>query len=255
MASHLDSLVYFTRELLPQGKIFGWNPGNYAGYPQFQMYFPMAFLVMAALNLALPLTVAFKLVCLAGVMGLPLAAAAMIHYLGFKRPAPEIGAVFTLPFLFNQANSAWGGNILSVMSGEFSYSIGLALALVYLGRIYRDIDRGRSIVVNAVLLALVGLFHGYPLLFCVLGCGLVSLDGSELDRQAGLYSGSQPARLLLHGILDRSPAAFRTLYHASEFCLDRQGLAGGGPGASSSLHRLGGRRHRRGASAGRQGQP
>jgi uncharacterized membrane protein len=34
--------AYFLKNyLLPKGKIVGWNPGWYAGFPMFQFYFPL----------------------------------------------------------------------------------------------------------------------------------------------------------------------------------------------------------------------
>ncbi|MEW6264124.1 MAG: 6-pyruvoyl-tetrahydropterin synthase-related protein [Thermodesulfobacteriota bacterium] len=175
MASHYPSAVYLRDYLLPQGKIVGWQPGNYAGFPQFQLYFPLPFLIMAALSLVMPLAVAFKIVSVAGLLLLPPAAGRLVKHLGFKEPAPDLAAVFSLCFLFLESNSAWGGNIPSTLAGEFTYSLGLSLSLIYLGRLYRDIDTGRRVTGNALLLALVGLSHGYNLLVCVLGASFFLL--------------------------------------------------------------------------------
>ncbi|MBU2550171.1 MAG: tetratricopeptide repeat protein [Proteobacteria bacterium] len=168
-ASHYYTAVYLRDYLLPHGRLVGWQPGNYAGFPVFQMYFPLPFLGMALLGLALPLTVAFKIVSVAGILGLPPAAAYFLKRLGFRPPAGDLGAVCSLAFLFLESNSAWGGNIPSTLAGEFTYSLGLALVLVYLGRMFRDVPRGDHVVSNALLLALTGLCHGYTLLFGVLG--------------------------------------------------------------------------------------
>lgn len=174
-ASHYYTAVYLKEHLLPRARLVGWLPGNYAGFPLFQLYFPLAFLAMAVLSVVVPLSVAFKVISLAGVLTLPLAAFLALKAMGFERPAPHLGAAFVLPFLFMEANSAWGGNIPSTLAGEFAYGISLSLALVYLGRLFRDIKTGRSVVSNAGVLALVGLAHGYPLLLCVLGGGFFLL--------------------------------------------------------------------------------
>ena len=50
--------VYLREVLLPRGQLMGWCPGNYAGYPFFQFYFPASFVLMAGLSLAVPMTVA-----------------------------------------------------------------------------------------------------------------------------------------------------------------------------------------------------
>ena len=178
-ASHYFTAVYLKDHLLPQARIVGWQPGNYAGFPLFQMYFPLPFLVMVALSLLMPLTVAFKIVSVAGVLSLPLGAYLFLKYTDFEPPGPDLGAAFVLAFLFMEANSAWGGNITSTLAGEFAYGIGLTLALVYLGRMYREIEAGRSAVANAALLALVGLSHGYTLLLCVLAAGFFLLTTKD----------------------------------------------------------------------------
>ncbi|MFH1091538.1 MAG: hypothetical protein V1742_08200, partial [Pseudomonadota bacterium] len=73
MAGHYPSVVYLKEHLLPQGRVAGWHPGNYAGHPLFQLYFPLPFLLAAVLSLAGPLAVAFKMVTVAGVLSLPVA--------------------------------------------------------------------------------------------------------------------------------------------------------------------------------------
>jgi len=127
-ASHYYTLEYLQQTLLPAGKITGWTMGNYGGFPILQFYFPLPFLVMSVLDLVMPLQVAFKLGTLLGTALLPAAAYTMLRLLRCPFPGPGIGAALMLPFLFNGANSMWGGNILSNLAGEFSYSFSMALS-------------------------------------------------------------------------------------------------------------------------------
>src|SRR3989337_4377403 len=55
-SSHYAVLHYMAKNLLPNLKIIGWDPGNFAGYPLFQFYFPLPFLFAAILGLIIPLT-------------------------------------------------------------------------------------------------------------------------------------------------------------------------------------------------------
>ena len=167
MAGHYPALEFLSRKLLPHGRLVGWYPGNYAGFPLFQMYFPLPFLLMAGLGLILPLTVSFKMIGLAGVFLLPAASHRALKIMKCPCPAPKIGAAAALAFLFNEGNSAWGGNLLSVLAGEFAFSLSLFLAVIYLARMYRDVPKGDNAAGNALLLASTGLSHGYPLLFCL----------------------------------------------------------------------------------------
>jgi len=171
MGSHYYPAYYLREVLLPLGQLMGWCPGNYAGFPLFQFYFPLPFVLMVALSAFIPLTIAFKLVTVLGTFITPPCAYLCLRLLGVPFPGPALGALGTLCFLFMEANSMWGGNIPSTLAGEFTFSVGLALVLVFLGTLRRTMETGRGIVANGVLEAVVGLCHGYALLWG----GLVSL--------------------------------------------------------------------------------
>ena len=166
-ASHYYTAQYLKEYLLPHGKILGWAQGNFAGYPVFQFYFPLPFVLMVLLSYVTGLQIAFKLISVLGIFLLPLCAHACFRLLGFRFPTPSLAAVFTLPFLFMEANSMWGGNLPSTLAGEFTYSIGLALMVLFAGSCYRGMLEQRWAVRNAVLLATIGFSHGYTLLFAV----------------------------------------------------------------------------------------
>ncbi len=164
-ASHYYTLQYLRDVLLPAGQVSGWTPGNYAGFPILQFYFPLDFLFMTLLNGIISLQVAFKLGSVAGIMLLPVCAYWMMRLMRCPFPGPGIAAALTLPFLFNTSHSMWGGNILSSFAGEFSYGLSMALSLVLLGSLYSGARRHRHVVANAILVFLVGFSHGYTLLF------------------------------------------------------------------------------------------
>ncbi len=163
-ASHMLTARYLVETLLPEGRLLGWMPGNLAGYPIFQLYFPLPFLVMAVFAPLVGLAVGFKLVTLLGSFLLPLCAYFGFRTLGFRRPTPAIAAVLALPFLLIDTNTVFGGNLPSTLAGEFSYSLGLSLAILFLGTSFRGLVERRLLVVNAILLALIALAHAYALL-------------------------------------------------------------------------------------------
>jgi len=166
-ASHYYTAEYLKDYLLPKGKTAGWCPGNYAGFPMLQFYFPLPFLLMVFLSYIIPLEVAFKLVSVLGAFLLPVTAFFCMRLMRFKFPMPIIAAIFTLPFLFMEANSMWGGNIPSTLAGEFSYSISLSLTILFFGTMYRGTTSERFWLWNSILLALIALTHVYTLLFVV----------------------------------------------------------------------------------------
>ena len=173
MASHYYAAVYLRDVLLPRGGVTGWCPGSFAGFPLFQLYFPLPFVSMALLSLApgVPMAVAFKLVTTLGPVALPACAYASLRLLGAPFPGPALAALFSLGVLFQEANSMWGGNLISTLAGEFTYAIALDLGLLFIGVLARAMRGWRGRIGASVLLAAVGLSHGYVLLWA----GLVSL--------------------------------------------------------------------------------
>ncbi|MGR3318979.1 MAG: 6-pyruvoyl-tetrahydropterin synthase-related protein [Candidatus Anammoxibacter sp.] len=167
-ASHYYSAKYLSENLLPQGKVTGWVQGNYCGFPMFLFYFPLPFVIMAFLDLFIPLQIAFKLVTVLGVFALPLCVYYALKFMRYKFPIPIIGAFFALPFLFMEANSMWGGNIPSTLAGEFNYSLGLSLSILFAGTLYRGITTNRMVIINAFMVFFIGFSHGYTLLFVIL---------------------------------------------------------------------------------------
>ena len=165
MGSHYFTAEYLRNHLLPQWKISGWCQGNLAGFPMLQYYFPLPFLLMSALSLAVPLEIAFKLVAVLGTFLLPLCTYGFLRLLGRGFPIPALGAAFTLPFLFMEGNSMWGGNIASTLAGEITYSLGFALTILWLGMLHRTMERGRGALACSVVLGCVAMSHGYTLLF------------------------------------------------------------------------------------------
>lgn len=171
---HYVTAAYLKDHLLAHGRIVGWMPGNLAGFPLFLFYFPLAFLAVGGLSLIAPFPVAFKLGTVAGTFALPLASYVALRWIGLTYPTPAVGALFTLCFLFIESNTMWGGNIPSTLAGEFAYSFSLPLLVLFLGALYRGVEKRRHAWLGAGLFALVGFSHGYTLVMAA-GAGLFFL--------------------------------------------------------------------------------
>jgi hypothetical protein len=184
--AHYVAAKYLRDYLLPIGKLVGWMPGNFAGYPLFLFYFPLAFLLIAGFSLVVSFPVAFKLGTVAGTFGLPMASLVALRWIGCPFPIPALGAVLTLPFLLNSGNSMWGGNIPSTLAGEFSHSLSLALLVLLLGALYRGVHERRRAGWCAVLFALTGLAHGYGMVLAA-GIGLYFIAVTSEFRATLLY--------------------------------------------------------------------
>ena len=84
---------FMATELIPNGEVFGWSQGRWAGYPIFQFMFPLAYIFMSLLSYAgIPLTIAFKLITALPNFFIPVSAYIAMRWIGFKFPAPIFSA-------------------------------------------------------------------------------------------------------------------------------------------------------------------
>ncbi|HUQ64486.1 MAG TPA: hypothetical protein VM121_12090 [Acidimicrobiales bacterium] len=196
--AHVWGPNFLQQHLLPQGRITGWAPAWYSGFPAYTFYFPLPALLIALLAYILPYGIAFKIVSVLGLLSLPVAAYVFGRLSGMKFPGPPVLAVAAVPFLFyygfyDKATGAWsntiyGGNIASALAGEFAFSISLSLALVFLGVVARGLRTGRHRALAAILLALTGICHILPTIFAVAGACVLFLIQS--GRKRAVYLGS-----------------------------------------------------------------
>jgi hypothetical protein len=167
MASHVFYAWVFDREIAPSGHLTAWLPEVFGGFPFLSYYFPLPFLVMAALSPVVGLAVAFKWTVVLPTLLLPGTVFAVSrHALRLPSLAAFCAALGSFAFLLHEQNSIWGGNLLSMLSGEFAYGWGAWLAVITMSAWVRAARRGdgRGWVAAGVLEALTGLSHGYPLL-------------------------------------------------------------------------------------------
>src|SRR5690606_21294136 len=74
MGAHVWSPAYLRDHLLPHGRLSGWTPDWYAGFPAMQFYMVLPMLAIVALSVVVPYGVAFKLVTISGVVSMPVSA-------------------------------------------------------------------------------------------------------------------------------------------------------------------------------------
>jgi hypothetical protein len=121
--------------------------------------------VACVLIVPIPYGVAMKMVAISGIVTLPLAAYGAGRLGGLAFPGPALMSAMTLPFLFDRSYNIYGGNVMSTMAGEFAFSMGLSVAVLYIGFTARGLHTGRSRVLAGGLLALAGLTHLFAAFF------------------------------------------------------------------------------------------
>jgi hypothetical protein len=177
---HYPAAAWFQERLLPSLRLHGWYPGAYLGHPLLLYYFPLPFVLISGLSVVAGLPVAFKLGTALGVFLMPLLVYVSFRLMRWPFPVPLLGATACFVFLFVEDNPIWGGTIASTLTGEFAYTYGVGLAVLFLGVLWRAGEGGQSPWTPAVVLALVASAHGYPVLWagltasrCCAGCSLL----------------------------------------------------------------------------------
>src|SRR5438445_8348065 len=74
MGAHVWGPAYMRDHLLNHGRLTGWTPDWYAGFPAYEFYMVLPSLAIAILSYVLPYGVAFKLVAVSGIVTLPVCA-------------------------------------------------------------------------------------------------------------------------------------------------------------------------------------
>ncbi len=167
MGAHVWGPAFLREELLPAGSLRGWSPEWYAGMPAMQFYMVLPYLMIVAADLVLPYGVAFKLVAISGVASMPAAAWLMARLAGWAQSLRMLLPVALLLFVFDVNFTIYGGNAASTLAGEFAFSIALSATLVYLGMLWRSLERGTGRARASLVLAFVALCHPIPLAFAV----------------------------------------------------------------------------------------
>lgn len=163
----------------------GWSNAWFAGFPVLYLDFPLPMLAIVLLDLVLPYGVAFKVVHAAGLVALPVATYFMVRWIGHERVVAGLAAVAGGVFVFMESHQILGGNIKSVILGEFSFSWSLALLAVYIGLIVRDAQiRSRIAPWPGIALALVAVSH---IVSVAVGVAVAALLLAQKTRRSAVF--------------------------------------------------------------------
>ncbi len=206
MGAHVWWPAFIRDFLLPHGRIFGWTMDNYSGFPIGQYYFPVPALMVIFFDVFLPYNIAFKIVTVLGSVFLPLSAYVMGRCIKAPKPIPLLMSFAAMAFLFfggdprgtssgtastlvNYSNANFnhhimGGPILSSMAGEFSFSIALTFALLFLGTFFVMLREGKHRCLVSILFALTVMSHLVVAIF--LGFAALAFWGASYAARKGI---------------------------------------------------------------------
>jgi hypothetical protein len=181
MGSHHYIDAFLRKDLLPHGNVTGWAPGWYAGIPMLTFYFPLPYVLIAALTPLLGNPIAFKLVTASGLLLLPLTCWGAFKILRLREPAPLLAAVASVVFMFmtqltpSQVFQIYGGNVASTMAGEFPFALSFALLPLAFALLYRAVEEGKGWRAAALVISGVVLSHILSTIALVLGSSMLLL--------------------------------------------------------------------------------
>ena len=155
----------------------GWAWHLLQARPRWRTPAAVAAVLLAILVVPMPYGVSIKVVAIAGVVALPVAVWAMVRMAGVGPEGQALASVATLLFLFDRSFNIYGGNLMSTMAGEFAYSLGLAVAVLFVGIAARGMDSGRHTVAAGALLALTGLLHLFSAFLALAAVAALLLTG------------------------------------------------------------------------------
>jgi hypothetical protein len=147
----------------------------YAGLPVYRYYMVVPALFIVALNILIPYGIAIKIAAVIGILTLPFCAWLFGRFSRFAYPIPEMLAIASTIFLYDESFTIYGGNIASTMAGEFSFSISLSLSILGFALVARGLETGKYLASGSIVVALSALSHGIVLLFVFGGVALMLL--------------------------------------------------------------------------------
>lgn len=177
-ASHVFYAKQFC-QYFPQAGLTQWLPEVFGGLPFLSYYFPLPFILIFLFDQVLPFALAFKFAVFLPAIILPAFVYAIsIDFLKLSRFAGFFASISSLALILHEQHSIWGGNLLSILSGEFAYSYGMLLSFLTL-TVWVKAMRGQYLWLLAGLLeAATGFAHGYALLITGFSSFFILLGGN-----------------------------------------------------------------------------
>lgn len=175
MGAHVYGPAFLRDFMLPHFRLNGWSNDWYAGFPMYRFYMLIPALLVLVVDLIAPYGIALKMIAVIGILTLPVCTWLFGKFSRLLFPIPEILALASVVFLYDESFTIYGGNIASTMAGEFSFSIALSLAVLTFGLFIRAMNEDRGRMITACVLALSALSHGIVLLFVFGGVVLIAI--------------------------------------------------------------------------------
>ncbi len=193
LASHLRTHWF------GEGRLLTWSHAWWSGFPAFQFYFPLPYMLIALLSLLAPFNLAFKITSILGIVLLPFSVWLTARVLKFPKSVAALMTAAMFPFLFTDAHVMWGVNLYSTLAGMIASSLSFALFPLCLACAWRDAETGRPRIHTALFLAALILSHFFTSIIACLTIACMPFVQSRSSRRqalTALFCDGIPAVLL-----------------------------------------------------------
>lgn len=183
---HIYALKFLVTELLPHGRITGWDMQWFGGFPQFYFYAPLLFIAMGITYLIAHLS-GISFVTVESVYRVYIMAASFLYVYAlyaavkefFGAKVAKFAPLFSLFFLF--ADKSWKvyglGLPAAVHIGLVSGFVGASLFLLAFAYLHRLLDQRslKNLLITSVCCAALVLTHTISFVFFVLAAAIYGL--------------------------------------------------------------------------------
>ncbi len=173
-------IPYYLKQIFPLLK--WWSPDWYSGFPFLYFYPPLFYALTVILSFIIPLDISFKVVIFSIVLLYPLSFYLTLKWLNLKTPIPQLGTIFSIFIIFLEKFSIYGGNLPSLLSGQFSHTASIAFLFMFLSLMHKGISEQKYLVLNILLGSFIILSHPTSGLLLILLAPFFILQTKSLKK-------------------------------------------------------------------------
>ena len=126
MGAHIVAIDTFIKDFMPNFQINGWSNDWFGGYPLYYFYFPLPAIITFIFNIVFPFGIAFKIMVVFSTILVVYSIEKLMRKT--SNQFSIFGASAGLFYVFTESFTIYGGNLASVLAGQFSFTYSIAFA-------------------------------------------------------------------------------------------------------------------------------
>ncbi len=164
MGAHIVAIDTFIKDFIPNFQINGWSNDWFGGYPLYYFYFPLPAIITFFLNLVFPFGIAFKIMVVLSIIFVVYSIEKLMRKT--SNQFSFFGASAGLFYVFTESFTIYGGNLASVLAGQFSFTYSIAFANLSIFYLLKSKNNFRF-PISSIFLGLCLLSHLIPFIIYI----------------------------------------------------------------------------------------